>query len=207
MKISAALAAVAAVALAPLAAAQPNTCSTQAQTDTLNALQVSHAVKRTTVNGGARVVHTIKVTNTASTAASGLNLFTTPSTDMPLIKGRVAGIHSSPKPTVSYDSQAGTAASTAFTIPAGKTLKATFAYKAINCPAIANPHTLNTWVQLQAGGANCYIAPTAASVRDGCYLPTRHPHRLHHRTESHELNRPPPFPHSQITINKKKSCP
>lgn len=166
MKISTALAALTAVALAPLAAAQPNTCSTQAQTDALNALQVSHSIKKTTVNGGARVVHTITAKNTASTATSGLNLLTTTGTDLPLIKGRVGGVQA-PKPTVSYNSQTGNAVSTAFTIPAGKTLKATFAYKAKNCPALANPHVINTWVQLQAGGNTCYIAPTAGSVRDG----------------------------------------
>ena len=166
MKISAAFAAVAAVALAPLAAAQ--TCDETYNLDYLDNLTLTSTIKRTTVNGNARVVQTITVKNTGTATAEGLNLFTTPGSDLPLIKGRVAGVHSSPKPTVSYDSAAGTAASTAFDLPAGKQLKATFAYKAAKCPELLNPHVINTWVQIaDDGNADCYIDTTPNSVRDG----------------------------------------
>ena len=166
MKISAAFAAVAAVALAPLAAAQ--TCTSATNQGYLENLTATSTIKRTTVNGGSRVVQTITVKNTGMTTAMGLNLLTTPFADLPLIKGRVAGVHSSPKPTVSYNSGTGFATSTAFDLPAGKQLKATFAYKAAKCPALANPHVINTWVQIALDAdSDCYIATTPNSVRDG----------------------------------------
>jgi hypothetical protein len=173
MKISAAFAAVATVALAPLAAAQmmrevERFCTSSANEAFLGNLTATSTIKRTTVNGNSRVVQTIKVKNNGMTAAAGLNLLTTPFADLPLIKGRVAGVHSSPKPIVSYNSGTGVATSTVFTLPAGKQLKATFAYKAKACPALANPHVINTWVQIAADtNPYCYKALPPMSVRDG----------------------------------------
>ena len=64
MKISAAFAAVAAVALAPLAADQ--TCTSATNLGYLNKLTATSTIQRTTVNGGSRVVQTtVKNTNTA----------------------------------------------------------------------------------------------------------------------------------------------
>lgn len=121
---------------------------------------------KTTVNGGARVVQTITVKNNGQTTAQALVLTTTPGADLPLIKGRlsIAQAHGTPKPTIA--SQSGVPTSTTFTIPAGKMLKATLAYKAANCLTLANPHLVNTFVSIPADtNGDCFITPAAGSVR------------------------------------------
>lgn len=117
MKITSVLVAFAAAALAPLAAAQ--NCDDPANDALLDQLTITSTIKRSTVYGGKRVVQTIHVKNTGTTAASGVAIMTAiPDDDLTFLKGRV------PKAKVTLENDYYPTSGTV-TIPAGKTLKAT----------------------------------------------------------------------------------
>jgi hypothetical protein len=148
MKISSVLAAVAAVALAPLAVAQtPANCANQANTAILNGLTITSTIKRTTVTGGNRIVQTIIVRNNGAAAAAGLVLGTAfDPAAATLLKGsaRIAkGSKLTLTPRAAPNNGVLTTGATAFSIPAGKTLKATVSWKTINCPPAAPQNTFS----------------------------------------------------------------
>jgi hypothetical protein len=136
MKFTAALVALAAALAAPLAAAD---CTT-ANDAVLDKLDITSTIKRTKVNGGGRIVQTIKVKNTATTDAEGLKLWSFYNDDdNELIKGtaRVPGAKAmaiKPDGSLPPLGLAVSSGATTFTLKAGKTLKATIAWKADRCP-------------------------------------------------------------------------
>jgi hypothetical protein len=125
MRLTVALVALAAAVAAPLAAGQA-VCTVSANAAALNALTATSTIKRTTVKGGSRIVQQILIKNTATTAAAGLTFSTTFDADETFLKGKAHVIGGS-KPTVTATGTA--VASSTFSIPAGKTLKATVASK------------------------------------------------------------------------------
>ncbi len=175
MKISSLIAAMAAVALAPLAAAQtPADCATPANKVLLDNMVITSSIKRTTVKGGSRIVQTISVRNNNPGAAAGLAVGTgfTPAA-VSLIKGRARAPGGS-----KLELTRGTGAATnivstlpaTLSIPAGKTLKATIAFRAINCPPTGTGNNVFGWgpaavaIPGDAAGIDCTL--TSAEMPD-----------------------------------------
>ena len=155
----------AAVALAPLAAAHIRfSGNIQAVIDAL--------IKRTTVNGGGRIVQTILVKNTANTKAPSVQLGSLYSgDDNRFLKGhaktpgsaRVKMVKDSSFNIIKFGDQA-------VTIPAGKTLKATLTWKAETCPP-ADANVFNwspPFVGIKDNAICLKFAPGGVTkVRDG----------------------------------------
>ena len=130
MKFTAALLALVAAIAAPLASAQCNAANTLLLG---NLTIASKPIKRTSVNGGARIVQTFTVKNAGPNAAVVRLTQDTTLAPATLIKGtaKVAGSRAAP-----LTQPAGTVTSstaTGITIPAKKTLKATVAWKTPRC--------------------------------------------------------------------------
>jgi hypothetical protein len=142
MKITAALCAVAAVAFAPLASAQI-ICNTAGNAAILGNLTSTSTIKRTTVTGGHRIVQSVTIKNTGAATATGLSFSSNYDSDETFIKGN-AKIFGSAKPVITANATQVT--SSVFSIPVGKTLKATLVYKAKNCPTLAQPRPLGNLV-------------------------------------------------------------
>lgn len=153
MKIAAAVLAVVVAGFAPVATAAP-TCNNAANAATLQALQVSNQIKRKTVQGGKTVVQMIKIKNTASTTATGIELGSGPIP--PDLTYRTAkGGHF----TWTVDPQGPYIASSLTNIPAKKTLKVSITYTAAQCPTQANPHEVSLSVQIPAdGNFGCFLS-------------------------------------------------
>ena len=172
MKSASVLAAFAALLLAPLATAQ--TCNTPANRDLLFNLAITSSVKRTTVTGGNRIVQTISVRNNNARIAAGLAVSSAyTGADNQYVKGaaKVPGTGRITMNRVGATNVISTGATT-FSIPAGKTLKATLTWTAVRCP----PAAANTFpwgparVSIPADtNAGCFVAsipaPTATVRR------------------------------------------
>lgn len=132
MKFTAALLALAAAVAAPLASAQ----CTGTNGAVIGNLTVTSSIKRTTVNGGSRIVQTVNIKNGGTSSAGNLKLSSTyAGTNNAYLKGsaKVSGASR-----VALTKETGLVASsgtTAITVPAGKTLKATLTWKADRCPS------------------------------------------------------------------------
>lgn len=167
MKITAALAAIAAVAFAPLAAAQIS-CINPANTALMQQLTVTSTIKRTTVTGGAKLAHVITIKNGGGNAVPSLQFNTDIDADLTFQKARLNAVHKGvAKPTVTL--VAGDPTASAFTLPAGKTLKATLTYKTKTCPTLTNPHTVLVNVGITNGGPQCLIQKSN-TVRAWCIV-------------------------------------
>lgn len=153
MKVAAVVIAVVAAAFAPVAAAAP-TCNNAANAATLQALQISNRVKQRTVQGGRPLVQMIKIKNTASTTATGIQLGSGPiSPDLTYKTAKGGHL------TWTVDPQGPYIASSLANIPAKKTLKVSITYTAAQCPTQANPHDVSLGVQIPAdGNFNCFLS-------------------------------------------------
>lgn len=165
MKITAVLSLIvaAAFAFAPLVSAQQLTCASAANTDTLKALQIMNTVKRKTVRGGKSVVQEIRIKNTASTTATGLQLGSGPvNADLSYISAKGWGVEKGKAPlTWTVDPQGPFLASSLVNIPPKKTLKATITYTAAQCPTLAGPWEVSLGVQIPADNLNtCFVSAT-----------------------------------------------
>lgn len=162
MKIAAAVLAVVGAAFAPLSSAQPQ-CNNGDNAATLQALQISNTVKRSSVLGGKRVVQVVKIKNTAATTATGLQLGSGPiNADLTYVSAKGwAAEKGATKPTWTKDPQAPFIASSLVNIPPKKTLRATITYTAAQCPTQANPHEVSLGVQIPGDGLpTCFVSAT-----------------------------------------------
>jgi hypothetical protein len=170
MKFTAALLALAAAIAAPLASAQ----CTGANALILGNLTIASTTKRTSVNGGARIVQRFTVKNAGpNSAVVGVGAPYDPLNT--LIKG-TAKVSGTKAVTLSAAAATTTAPilpqrvtsgpTTGITIPAGKTLKGTIVWKAPTC---VNPSPSNfvfgpATVAIFADPLNCNKQATAATV-------------------------------------------
>jgi hypothetical protein len=164
MKLIAALVALAAAVAAPLASADP-VCDTASNELVLGNLTATSTIRKTTVIGGSRIVQKIAIKNNAGAAAQNLT-FASDFDDeyVTFVKGN-ARILGSKKPTISAEDT--TVSSSTFSIPAGKTLKATIMYKAVRCPTSTDPTELGDLVVSVASDDDddCKITKEPTDVR------------------------------------------
>ena len=169
LAVSATFLAAALVALVPAVWAAPAGCTTPANAAILNALTITNIVKRTTVNGGAKVVQTVTVQNTGAAVANGLVLSSTPLDPvLTFLKGNT-------KPRTTVTAAGAAVTSTAFNLAAGATLKATITYKSQRCPAATAAHAVPIQVSVPADptAVACFLAgPVATVSRRPCALET-----------------------------------
>lgn len=165
MKFTAALFALVGVAImAPLASAQV-VCGTATNAPILGNLTATSTIKKTSVRGGHRIVQSVTIKNNGATSATGLQFRSNFDSDETFLKGN-ARIFGSSKPTVTASGTV--VSSSVFSIPAGKTLKATITYRAIRCPTLTQPRTLgNLVVTIPADSltaTTCQITKSGTSV-------------------------------------------
>lgn len=162
MKIAAVVLAVVVATFAPLASAQPQ-CNNAGNAAALQALQISNTVKRKSVLGGKQVVQAVKIKNTASTTATGLQIGSGPiNADLTYVTAKAWTMEKgAAAPTWTVDPQGPFIASSPVNIPPKKTLKVTITYNTAQCPTQANPHDVSLGVQIPGDGAfTCYVSAT-----------------------------------------------
>lgn len=129
-------------------------------------MPLSSPPAQTTVTGGHRITQQVTITNIGAATATGLQFLSNFDTNETFLKGN-ARIKGSAKPAVTAANNL--VSSSVFSIPAGKALKGTISYKAINCPTLAQPRPLGNLVVTVPADANtattCRFTKPATNVR------------------------------------------